>query len=470
MTMGGQLVRLVAQMITLIVLARLLDPADFGLVAMVTAIVGVGELIRDLGLSNASIQAKTLSNQQRSNLFWMSTGIGLLVGGVVAIAAPLIASFYGQEALAAIALALASTFLINGMAAQHKASLARALRFRGLAIVETTPPIVAGVLAIWLAATGWSYWALVAQQITQAGLGLILVLIAARWLPGLPRRTEGMLPLITYGLNLLGAQVVAYFSRNIDTVVIGLRFGATPVGFYTRAFELIMNPLNQINAPSTRVAVPILSRLQDDTARYDAFLLRGQKVLLVALLPVVGLVAATAEPLIDLLLGPGWDEVVPLLQVLAVAGGLRVAAYATYWVALSRGLTRVSLYVNLSAAPVYAVFVLLGSLAGVVGVAVGFAAATLATWAISLVWYSKAAHVPGWRLFNSAGRAIMFVVPASLAAWLSVQSSEPLGDALSLLIGGLGFVAAYALTAVIVRPMRRDLREAYSVVHHLRSR
>lgn len=469
-TMLGQALRILMQFVTLIVIARLLSPSEIGVVAMVTAIVGVGELVRDLGLSNASIQAKVLTKAQRNNLFWMSSGIGFLIGGVVILAAPLIASLYGSPELQVIAMVLSATFIFNGFAAQHKASLARNLRFRSLALAETLPPILAGALAIVLAATGWSYWALVGQQLFQTLLALIVVVAAARWVPGLPKRVAGMRPLVAYGANLLGAQLVAYFSRNIDTIVSGVRFGAGPTGLYSRAFDLVIRPLTQISAPSTRVAMPILSRIQDDDARFDAFLLRGQKIMLIVLVPVFGAAIAVAEPLILSVLGAQWVGLVPIFQVLAAAAIVRVCGYPTYWAALSRGATKISLYVNLVSAPVFVVSIVAGSMVGIVGVAVGFAIGTVATWVISLFWYRRAIGLPSWSLFFEAMRSFLGALPAMLLTWYATTFLIPL-NGITALGAGLGiFFLVYALTVVASKSLRRDYLTAVDTVRLIKKR
>ncbi|GAA1742448.1 lipopolysaccharide biosynthesis protein [Microbacterium paludicola] len=457
-------------MITLVVLARLLIPSEIGVVAMVTAIVGVGELVRDLGLSNASIQAKDLSTPQRDNLFWISSSLGVVIGSSVALGSSLIAMLYGEVALQGVALALASTFVFNGLAAQHKASLARSLRFRALAVVETAPPIVASVLAIVLAATGWSFWALVMQQICQALLALVMVVVAARWMPGLPRRTDGMRPLVSYGAHLLGAQMVAYLSRNIDTIVSGVRFGPASTGLYVRAFDLIINPLNQISAPSTRVAMPILSKLQSDEDRYNAFLVRGQKIMLIVVVPALTAAIALADPLITLVLGENWTKAIPIFQILAFAGIIRVCGYPTYWVALSRGATKISLYVNLVSTPVFVVGIILGSMLGIEGIALGFTIGTIATWVISLIWYRRAAAAPSRLLLLSALQMIAATVPATSVAWFAVELSSRWGAIAALAIGAAAYLAVYALTVFVVKPLREDLRTALSTVKLIRKR
>ncbi|GAA4777005.1 lipopolysaccharide biosynthesis protein [Microbacterium gilvum] len=438
----------------------MLDAADFGLVAMVTAIVGIGELIGDLGLSNAAIQSKDLSTQQRSNLFWISASIGLVVAGAAIAGAPLIAAVYGEPLLVGITIALSSTFLLSGISAQHKASLARGLRFRALAIVETLPPIIGGVVAIMLASVYDNYWVLIAQQIAQVAIATVLAWCFARWMPRLPRRTSGMRPLITYGLHLLGAQTIAYASRNIDTIVTGVRFGAVATGQYSRAFELVINPLNQLNAPSTRVATPVLSKLQDDTARYNLFLLRGQKIMLVVVAPVLACAIAVADPLIVVALGERWSAVTPIFQFLCVAGAIRLAAYATYWIALSKGVTKLSLYVNLVSAPAFLICILIGSSWGVVGIAGGFTAATLVTWIVSLIWYGRAAEAPARDLFLGAARVFFATVPAAVLAWFASAAVD--GTVLQMLSGVAVFLFVYVLTAILVPIVRKDYAEAVS--------
>ncbi len=470
-TMLGQLVRLAVQLVSLVVLSRLLTATDFGLVAMVTVIVGIGELVRDFGLSNAAIQARQITQQQQANLFWISSALGLTIAIAVATGAPFIAGFYGRQELVGIALALSLTFVLNGLSAQHKALLARNLRFRSLALVETIAPLAAAVAAIVMAALGGSYWSVVVQQLGQAMIGLALVLVLTRWLPARPRRVDGMAPLVLYGVHLLGAQLVTYATRNVDRLVIGRLFGAAELGFYNRSFELVMNPLTQISAPSSRVAIPVLAKLQDERARYDAYLLHGQRVLLAAVVPTLALIMAIAEPLIFWLLGERWAPVVPLLQILAAAGLLRMVGYPTYWVALSKGATKVSLYVNIVAAPFCIGMVLVGSLWGTVGVAFGVLGGSFVTWLISLIWYARAANAPSGKLLVGALVAIVANVPAAGAAYLvsGLVLAEG-GVPLRLVLGIGAFVAVYALTAVIFRPLRRDLQAVLATIKKLSSR
>jgi polysaccharide transporter, PST family len=469
-TVAGQLGRLVVQVTGIVILSRLLMPSDIGVIAMVTAITGIGEVLRDVGLSQAAIQARQLNHAQRSNLFWLSTVLGALIGVIVLACAPLIAAFYGQPELIDVSRALALTFLFNGLAAQFRASLSRSLQFRKLVLVDTVPVAGGLVVAIALAYLGFGFWALVVQQIFIAFGGLALSLVLAKWLPQRPRRSAEMRPLLSFGLHLLAAQLIAYASRNIDTVVAGYRFSTSTVGIYARAFDLVMNPLALINVPSAKVATPVLARIQDDRRRFDAYLLRGQRVMLTVVLPILAFVIATADQLIDFILGPGWEAVSPVLQILAVAGAVRVAAYASYWIALSRGFARVSLFVNLMSAPLYVICVVVGSSGGIVGLAIGFTIATALSWGVGLIWYGHAANAPSLRLFTGAIVSFASVVAPGVATYFVAQASKSLGALPSLSLALATLALTYLAIMVAVPRLRSDLVDTWAVVRLVRNR
>ncbi|MET0863732.1 MAG: oligosaccharide flippase family protein, partial [Nakamurella sp.] len=204
-TLGGQAVRVIVQLAGIVILARLLGPSDYGLVAMVTVIVGVGEVFRDFGLSSAAIQAKVLTRQQKDNLFWINVGIGLVLTLLVcALAAP-IAHFYDDARLQPLTYALSLTFLLNGLSTQFRADLARHLRFFRLTLADQVGLAVALVAAVLLAANGAGYWALVVQQVGQALVILVMLVCTTGWLPRGMHRGAGMRPFISYGSNVFGA-------------------------------------------------------------------------------------------------------------------------------------------------------------------------------------------------------------------------------------------------------------------------
>ncbi|WP_167760842.1 lipopolysaccharide biosynthesis protein [Geodermatophilus sp. DF01-2] len=467
-TLSGQGVRVVLQLVGIVVLARLLTPEDYGLIALVAVIIGFGELFRDSGLSSAAVQAKVLTDGQRDNLFWLNTGIGAALALLLCAAAPLIARAFGDDRLTLVAVVLSVTFLLNGVSTQYRAMHARHLRFGRLALSEIGGQLAGVVLGIALAALGAGYWALVAQQLTQGLVSQVLLVLTNRWLPGRVRRSESIRPFIGYGLPLLGSQLLGYVSANVDTLVIGARFGATSVGLYNRAYQLVMMPLLQVQAPSTRVAIPVLSRLQDERRRFADFLCFGQVVLLTLIGGLFAVLFAQAPDVIHFALGPQWTEAVPLFRILLVAGFFQAASYATYWVFLADGLTRSQLRYALATRPVMAGLIVAGSYWGVHGVAVAYAISAALSWPASLLWIRGASDAPVGRMFRNGLRAgLVFTV----AAALSVLSTVPMpADAhlLRLVTGALVVVGATALAAVVLPTFRRDLRDVAALRQHLR--
>ncbi|MET3511161.1 lipopolysaccharide biosynthesis protein [Plantibacter flavus] len=468
-TMGGQLARIVVQMVGVIILARLLAPDDYGLLAMVTAIVGAGEILRDFGLGMAAIQSRSLSKDQRNNLFWINSGIGLVIASIVFAASWLIAGLYGDDRLLQITQVMSSIFVLNGLASQYRAHLQRSLKFTWLAVTEVTSLAVGIVTGVAMALAGFGYWSLVGQQVGQALVALVLVAIASRWLPGAYRRSAPMRELLQFGWNLVASQLLIYASKNTDSVVIGLQFGAGPLGLYNRAFQLLTLPLNQLNAPATRVAVPVLSRLQDETSRFSQYLLTGQTAILHVILAIFALLCALAEPVVSVLLGPQWAESVPLFRILSIAGVFQAAGYATLWGFLSLGLTRANLHFSLLTRPLLIGAVIVGAFWGIEGVAWGYAVGMAFTWPIGLLWLRRVSDAPVRAMFLNGVRGTVAYAIAGAAAYLLASWLLPTsGDVVRLVGGALAMLIVLGVEFLVWPAFRRDIRMLLKTIRLMR--
>ena len=469
LTLSAQALRVLVQLVSVVVLARLLTPHDYGLVAMVLAIIGVGEIFRDFGLSSAAVQAPSLSVAQRTTLFWVNSAIGAALALLVVLLAPLLAAFYGEPQLEGIARMLAPVFLANGLATQYRASLVRDLRFRALAVADIASAVLGLGSAIAAAVAGLGFGALVLQQLVQAVALLIILAVAARWLPGVPRPGTPVRGLLGFGGALVGSQLVGYVANNVDSVIIGLRFGAGPLGIYSRAFQLLMTPLNQVRSPLTSVALPVLSRLADDASRFERYVSLGQRALGYTLVAGLGLVAAAAEPLTEVLLGPQWLNAAPVLRLLAVAGVFQTLAFVGYWVYLARGLTTTLLHYSIASAVIRVSCVLVGSLGGIVGVALGYAIAPAVSWPLSLWWLSRRSGLPVARLYAGAGRILASVAVAGVGAWAGCLVAASAGPVIQLIVAPLALLFGYGLLALLP-PIRRDLVSVFGLVRLVRAR
>ncbi|WP_166784118.1 oligosaccharide flippase family protein [Cryobacterium suzukii] len=457
-TLVGQLIRIGVQLGGIVVLGRLLDPSDYGLVASVAAIIGVGEVLRNFGLSSAAIQARDLSRHQKDNLFWINSLIGLALMLLAMLCSPLIATLYGDDRLVLLTQVLAATFLLNGLATQFRADLNRNFHFKALAGSEIGAQIGGLAIGIVMALNGFGYWALAGQQISQGILTIIILVPITRWFPGWYHRAAPIRHLIMFGSNLAGTQLLGYASRNTDSIVIGATLGAGPLGLYNRAFQLLLLPLNQINGPSTRVALPVLARLQDDPPKYDRFILLGQTIMLHAVTIVLAFSCAQALPIISIALGSNWLDSAPIFQILAIAGFFEAAAYATYWVFLSKGVTKQNLYFALSTRPLLVVFVLVGSLWGVYGVAAGYSIGVALIWPIGLLWISRVTTAPARAMFLAGVRAILGYGFATGISWSAVQWIPIDLPLARVALGGVALLAAIGLVMLVWPTFRQDVR------------
>lgn len=468
---GGQILRMVLQVLSVAVLSRLLSPRDYGLLAMVMVVIAFGEVFRDFGLSQAAVRAPQLSRSQRDALFFANTGIGAGFAIVLFLGAPLVAGWFGQPELLPMSQWLAVVFLLNGLMAQYRADLTRSMRFRQLVSSDIGGQLLGLLAAVALALGGTGYWALVGQQLTVGVAGLLIVAFQCGWLPRWPERGTKIGGMVRFGLGLVASQVVGYLSSNMDNIVIGTQLGPVSLGNYNRAYQLLTRSVNQLRGPSTSVAVPVLARLESDPGKADDFIVKGQAALGYTLMAGLGFVAAGADPIVRVVLGQGWEQVTPILTWLAIAAMFETTSYFCYWVYLVRGLTGKFFWYSLLAMVIKVTCVVVGSRAGTVGVAIGISVAGAISWPLSVAWLARLTRIPTRRIYISAAwvMVLVAVVAAGTAGVLAALPGQP---AWLRLIGGMGGATlGYLLTLVVVPPVRAGCFELFgSVKRALRSR
>ncbi|GAD35033.1 hypothetical protein MTS1_02405 [Microbacterium sp. TS-1] len=458
MTLVFQAIKIATMLLSIVVLSRALEPRDFGLFAMVIAIVGVAEIFRDFGLSMAALQAKDVSQGQQSNLFWINLSIGCILALATYFAAWPIGAFYGEPQVTEIAHWMSLTFVLNGASTQFKVVVNRRLQFVRLSLIDVAPYALGLSGAIVAALAGWGVMALVTQQIVIAIMTLALALSFARWLPSLPTRTP-MGGLVGFGWRIAVTQTVGYFTRNVDSIAIGQVWGPSTLGFYDRGFQIVMMPINQINAPLSRVAVPTLARVRDDAVRYADALRRTQFVTLYATASIFGLLAGMGDLVTRIVLGDGWGLTGLIVQILAIGAIFRALSQVCYWIYVSKGLASAQMKYFLIAQPALAVVVVGGVVWGAIGVASTYAIGLVVYWVVSLWWACRRAGLSAAPLFKDATRAIVvFTAPAVIGSWLVSHAIDDKVGPIFAVLGGLGAaLALWSLSALAVPPIRRDL-------------
>jgi O-antigen/teichoic acid export membrane protein len=463
----AQLARVLLQVGSVVILARLLSPRDYGLVAMVLVVIGIAEVLRDMGLSAAAIQAETLSPQQRDNLFWVNTGAGALLALLVALSAPLLAVLYGHAEVLQITLVLAPSFLLSGLATQYRASLVREMRFGLLAAAEVTGSLIGLSAGIVMAFADFGYWALVGQQLTGGVVALILLLGVSRWLPGAYRRDVDIRPLLKVGGSVLGSQLLTFASYNADSFLVGARFGATDLGLYNRAIQLVRTPISMVRAPIGTVSLPVLSRLQNDPVRYMAFAERGQLVVAYPMLAGIGWVVACGPQFVSVALGDQWLPATNVIRLIALGEGLSTLMFVASSMYLSLGLARELMRFSLFTTIFRLLLLVCAVPWGVTGVASAYVIGPLLVFPCVLWQVGRATGLPTWRLFRQGVEVVASVTIATLVTWYAVSRLEALPPALILLLAGAVHLAV--LAALAVHPaVRRQFKEALQVVMLMR--
>jgi PST family polysaccharide transporter len=442
-----------------IVLARLLVPADFGVVAMVTAITALGQGFADLGLSEATIQRENITHRQVSTLFWINVAIGVALMLLTAGMAPVLTWFYRDPRLVSITLLASLTFLVGGLRVQHDALLRRQMRFRALALrdmLSTAVGVLVGVTTAW---KGAGYWAILIVPLVTNFTQMTLSWSMVRWIPGLPQRDADVGSMISFGGKVATSYVMLNFLKSVDQILIGRYWGPAPLGLYSRAYNLLTLPTRQLQIPVSAVAVPAFSRIHGDRDRFARFYLRTINLMVWITAPIFAFLFVAAEPVIVIVLGTRWRDAAPIFKILAVSALAQVLHGSTIWVFVSRGESGRLLKLTGLISPVLIASYLVGLPFGVTGVAL-----TGSVFLIGIVPWMLHYTFRGTQLnLGRVGRALICPVSLCLAGIILARAAlffiAPQRVISQLLVTAGGFASAYLLAC----PLPAVKREALSL-------
>lgn len=451
----GQFCKMGVQLGGLAILARLLTPTDFGLVAMVAVVLAMANLLRDFGMSTAALQAPDLSHQQASNLFWVNAALGMGAALAVVASAPLLVFIFGEPRLYWITPACALPLIANSLQLPLQVQLSRKFRFVALVVTDVGAQLVALGLAVAAAIAGWAYWALVVQLAASAVTLLAIRFLVARWIPCRPRRGHQSMALVKTGGHIGGAQVMGFLASNVDNLMIGSVWGATDLGIYANAYKLHSMPIVGLMTPLTNVVIPALNRARDagrDTVE-RMLNLQAAVGLAVAWLYAVG--AATASDVIYVALGKGWESAVPIFMILCLGSSFHGLSYVNYWSYLHTGETRGLLYSNFVTKPINVALIVAAAFVSVEAVAWAYALGLGWTWFYA-TWYMG--RKTGWKMapFYISGIQVLAVGWASFGVTsLCLALIKPTNAWISLAVGIAVTTLAFAILVAVLPGMRR---------------
>lgn len=429
---------LAIQIVSTVVLSRLLVPKDFGLVAMVTTFSLLLVNFGVNGFTEAVIQAEKVDRNLASNLFWISVTAGAILTIGFASSGSALARFYKDPLVAGVAAGISLSIFATSTSVLHVALLKRAMRFGVTSLIGILGQVASIAVSIILAWEHWGYKALVVGVVVQAVVQSLGAWIFCQWIPGLPRRTEATRSMVKFAIHVYGRFTINYFSRNTDNLLVGWRFGAGALGFYKKAYDLFALSASQLTAPLANVAVSALSRFKPQSQQYRNFLLNAIGVIAFAGMGLSAAFTLVGKDIIRILLGPGWEEAGQIFMYFGPGIGIMMVYYAHSWVHLSIGRPDRWFRWGLVEVSVTILLFLVMLHFGPVGIAIAW---TLSFWILTFpsFWYA------GKPIGLGAGPVIAVI-------WRFVVAALLAGTATAMSFGGLVALAApYGMFVAIVQ-------------------
>jgi O-antigen/teichoic acid export membrane protein len=433
---------LIIQIVSAVVLARLLSPRDFGLLTMVTTFSLLLSNFGLNGITEAIVQRESIDRRVASNLFWVNVVGSLVLALVFAASGPLLARLFHDPLITGVAQGIAVTIVLTGLSVVHLALLKRAMRFSIVSVNDVAGRIVQVVLSIALAWAGWGYWALVVGLVGQGISVCIGAWGACPWAPGLPQRGAGTAPTIRFAASTYARFSTGYFTNNVDNFLVGWRLGPSTLGFYKKAFDLFALPAYQLTTSLTIVAVAALSRLQNDWVQYRRYLLNAIGVAALVGMGLGADLTLVGKDLILVLLGPKWQESGRIFTLFGPGIGIMILYSTHIWIHLSIGRADRWFRWGLIDMALTTAFLVVGLHWGAEGVAVAWVASY---WVIAFpaLWYAgQPIQLEISSIFSVVWRYIVASLLAGVAFILLPSAVR------SLSVAGPGWLVALGRVAV----------------------
>lgn len=372
-TMSAQIVLFLLNIARMIVLARILTPKDFGLIGMVTVFTTFAVIFRDAGLPVATIQKKIITPNQINSLFWVNFLISLIFGLSMIASAPVISNFYNQPELRAVTIVLSFPLFFQGLFVQHSALLRRHMRFTPLMVIKITASFIGASVAITLAVMGWNYWALVYSTVASSLTTMLTTFFFCPWLPKRNKIGPEVLKFLKFGGHITIFNIVNFFTRNFDNILIGKYLGADCLGLYAKAYSTVYLPIDNLRAPITNVALPVCSRIKSNDFHIRSYARKYIFLLAFFAMPLMMFSFLFSKEIIIVVFGQNWIAMNPLLKFFAIAGFIQTPANVKGLLLLSCGKSKEYMYQGIAVSFVFLTSFIIGLKWGVIGVSAAYA-------------------------------------------------------------------------------------------------
>lgn len=462
--MGSQGAKFFIQMAMTVIMARLLTPDDFGKVTMVSSLLGFVLLFKDMGLSMATVQKEKITHQEITGLFWINVVAGFAIMLVMMACAPLVVWFYGENDLLWIAIAFAAIAPISSLGAQHSALLNRQMRFMGLAIRDQVSLVVGAIVGVIAAWKGMGVWSLVMMQATTAITDCVTLWWLSGWRPGPPKWNDNLKPLLLFGGKLTATSLVAYFSKNLDSILLGQYHGSAAVGVYGRAQGLMAKPMTQVMRPLMASVIPAFARVSTDYSKLERAIVQLLGIVACGSCLLMAVAIGSADWIVDILLGHQWAEVAGIFSVLGLLGFFEPCSSLMWNAMAACGHAGKLLRWQIFSTSLVVAGILVGLPWGALGVATGFATSALLIRAPLMIWYSaRAIGISPAALYRAVYPFVTIgLAVAAGAVWLR-KFWEPVSAWTGLIVFSLVASMVYAGIVFALPQCRKTVLEAFKL-------
>jgi O-antigen/teichoic acid export membrane protein len=409
------------QVLITAVMARMLTPTDFGLIGMATVFTGFITIFNTLGVSSALIQKQDTTTQHLSSAFWLNVFFGLFLTVFFICVSPWIARFYHQPGLNLILIVLSLNFFISSFSTVQRSVLIKEMEFKILTKRDITAIILSGIIGIIMAFYGFGVWSLVGQSLALTFFNAYLLWTLSPWKPQWYFSLKEIKDIFLFSSNVTGFNIVNYFARNVDYLLIGKFLGGESLGFYTLAYKMMLVPIANISWVLCRVMFPAFSKIQHDIARVRRNYLKIIQVVSLVTFPLLLGLFAIAPELVEIFLGSHWKPSVPIIQILCFCGMVQSVTSVGGVIYLSLGRPGLQLSIGIINTILASLSILYGLQYGVTGVALSYTIFYILWGQVSLFIVCHLTHLKPRELYAQLGSSLLISIAMMVAVLLIRQ-------------------------------------------------
>ncbi|MCM1378462.1 MAG: lipopolysaccharide biosynthesis protein [Clostridium sp.] len=457
---GTKLGYMILQFTVNLILARLLLPADFGIIGMLMIFIAVSQTLLDGGFGAALIQKKEPTQEDFSTVFMWNIGIGSLLYAILFVGAPFVADFYRMPQLCNVLRIFGISVIIDGIVAVQTTRLRKHLAFKQLSLTSIGAYSVSAAFGITAAMMGAGVWSLVGMNLISGLMNAGILYIVTRWRPSLHFSLLTLRGLFSFGGYMLAAQVLQEICKNVQGMVIGRKFSATQMGYYSQAYKLDMISSYTIPQMIVQVMYPVYSEVSEDTNKLAEILRLSIRVITLAMWPTMGLLIVVAHPLIGMLYGRTWLPAAPYFQIMCVGGLFVCLQNVNFYAVAARGKSRDLFYWSFYKWSFMFAAVIGGAFFGMAGIVWGIALSNLNIYVVNAWLASRNSTLGLWAQFR-------LLIPPGIGLIVGIVAAggcELLLGSHWLICGGVFIVAYLAMSAICNRQSLLDCKVLYKKI------